>query len=273
MTVPHQQQSFADSRTVVKICGVRTVEAAVTAAEAGADIIGMIFAPSPRLIDTTTAQKIAQAVCRDRCVSDSGGLDRCNTTSHSVFAGISREAAPKEFFASCCKQILGRGRPLLAGVFQNQPLEHIIDIVRSVPLDLVQLHGMEPLSMAEQIPVPVIKVFHVDKSFSLENEAICGDLLRTFCHSMILLDTKVGGTTQQGGRGVSFDWRIARRLADMGVPFLMAGGLTPDNVAEALAVGRPWGVDVSSGVETEKIKDTKKICAFVNQAKCAISDS
>ncbi|PIA13379.1 PRAI-domain-containing protein [Coemansia reversa NRRL 1564] len=267
MTVLNEKQNLYDSGTVVKICGVRTVEAAVAAAEAGADIIGMIFAPSPRLIDTPTAQKIAQAVCKYHRVSDSNELVRSNTASHGVFARISREAAPKEFFASCCKQILGRGRPLLAGVFQNQPLEHIIDIARSVPLDLVQLHGMEPASMAEQIPVPVIKVFHVDESFSLENEANSGDLLRTFSHSMILLDTKVGGTTQQGGRGVSFDWGIARRLADMGVPFLMAGGLTPDNVAEALEVGRPWGVDVSSGVETEKVKDPEKIRAFVNRAK------
>ncbi|KAJ2079529.1 anthranilate synthase / indole-3-glycerol phosphate synthase [Coemansia sp. RSA 988] len=269
MTAFNQEQGLASSRAVVKICGVRTVNAAVVAAEAGADIIGMIFAPSPRLIDVPTAQNIAETVRKGR-VPDAGGSDEYVATSQDVFACISSEAAPKEFFNSCCKKILERGRPLLAGVFQNQSLEHIIEVVQSVPLDLVQLHGGEPTSMAREIPVPVIKVFHIDDSFSLGDEASSGDLLRTFRHSLILLDTKVAGTAQQGGRGVSFDWTIARRLADMGVPFLMAGGLTPENVAEALAAGRPWGVDVSSGVETEKVKDQEKIRAFVNGAKNVI---
>ncbi|KAJ2701500.1 anthranilate synthase / indole-3-glycerol phosphate synthase [Coemansia spiralis] len=161
------------------------------------------------------------------------------------------------------------GRPLLAGVFQNQPLEHIVAVARAVPLDLVQLHGTEPVAMAQQIPVPVIKVFHVDGAFSIDDEAVDGGMLVPFHHSCILLDTKVAGTTQQGGRGVSFDWTIARGLADRAVPFLMAGGLTPDNVAEAIAVGRPWGVDVSSGVETDKAKDPEKIRAFVRNAKQA----
>ncbi|KAJ2796105.1 anthranilate synthase / indole-3-glycerol phosphate synthase, partial [Coemansia guatemalensis] len=216
--------------------------------------------------------KIAQAVRKD-CVLETDRSDKSNAASQDLFASISREAAPKEFFSSCCKKIVERGRPLLAGVFQNQPLEHIIEVARSVPLDLVQLHGAEPASMAQQIPVPVIKVFHIDDSFSLGDKASSGDLLQTFRHSLILLDTKVAGATQQGGQGVSFDWTIARRLADMGVPFLMAGGLTPDNVAEALAVGRPWGVDVSSGVETDKVKDQEKIRAFVNGAKCAPLDA
>ncbi|KAJ2400590.1 anthranilate synthase / indole-3-glycerol phosphate synthase [Coemansia sp. RSA 2531] len=132
-----------------------------------------------------------------------------------------------------------------------------------VPLDLVQLHGMEPVDMAEKIPVPVIKVFHVDDQFSLENS----DLFTTFQHSIVLLDTKVAGTDQQGGKGVSFDWTLARKLADIGVPFLMAGGLTPENVAKAVEVGGAWGVDVSSGIETNKVKDVAKIRAFINNTK------
>ncbi|KAJ1665044.1 anthranilate synthase / indole-3-glycerol phosphate synthase [Coemansia sp. RSA 25] len=124
---------------------------------------------------------------------------------------------------------------------------------------------MEPIDMAEKIPVPVIKVFHVDGHFSLENS----DLFRTFQHSIILLDTKVAGTDQQGGKGVSFDWNLARQLADKDVPFLMAGGLTPENVAQAVRVGGAWGVDVSSGIETNKTKDAAKIRAFVNNAKAA----
>ncbi|KAJ2527782.1 anthranilate synthase / indole-3-glycerol phosphate synthase, partial [Coemansia sp. RSA 1937] len=178
--------------TVVKICGVRTVEAAVTAAENGADVIGMIFAPSPRLIDISTAQEIAKAV--------------------------------------------------------NQDLDHILSVVRQVPLDLVQLHGTEPVQMARQIPVSVIKVFHVGADFTVDTAG----LFDTGYHSVILLDTKVPAAgAQQGGHGVQFDWTVARSLSDRNVPFLMAGGLSPDNVGEAVKVARPWGVDVSSGVETD----------------------
>ncbi|KAJ2856948.1 anthranilate synthase / indole-3-glycerol phosphate synthase [Coemansia asiatica] len=223
----------------------------------------MIFAPSPRLIDVSTAKEIAQAVYNAGAAAD-GEQDAALLAHPSIASG----STPSEFFSACSQHTLDMrqrfGRPLLAGVFQNQPLEHILEVARSVPLDMVQLHGTESVEMARLIPVPVIKVFHVDDTFSLDGES---DLLRTFHHSVILLDTKVAGTSQQGGKGVSFDWTIARKLSDKGVPFLMAGGLTPENVCEAVQIGRPWGVDVSSGTETNKVKDPSKILAFVRRAK------
>lgn len=240
---------------IVKICGTRTVEGAVAAVEAGADIIGMIFAPSPRLIDIKTGQSIAQSV---RVAAPSSN-EQCTSTSSS-----------KDYFVSKWQYIQNmrkqHGRPLLAGVFQNQPLDHVLEVVQQVPLDLVQLHGTEPLEMAKQIPVPVIKVFHIDDSFDQGIDDM--DMLKEGYHSVILLDTKVVGTSQQGGHGVSFDWKIAKRLlADKDIPFMMAGGLTPENVKEALCVGGAWGVDVSSGVETDKVKDVAKIIAFTSNAK------
>ncbi|KAJ2369491.1 anthranilate synthase / indole-3-glycerol phosphate synthase [Coemansia sp. RSA 2607] len=255
--------SSQGNKVLVKICGVRTADAAVAACEARADIIGMIFAPSPRLIDIPTAQEIAQAVY----VSSSSANITSPLPSRPDFNG---NAPTEDYFNAWADHIsqirrIG-GRPLLTGVFQNQSLEHILEVVRSVPLDLVQLHGTESVEMAREIPVPVIKVFHVDEGFSLDGES---DLMKTSCHAIILLDTKVAGASQQGGRGVSFDWTIARALSDRGVPFLMAGGLTPENIGEAVGVGRPWGVDVSSGIETDKVKDPKKIHAFVRGAKNA----
>ncbi|KAI9481906.1 anthranilate synthase / indole-3-glycerol phosphate synthase [Coemansia sp. RSA 990] len=237
---------------IVKICGVRTVEAAEAAAASGADVVGMIFAPSPRLIDIATAQEIAEAIV--------------HTTRNAAISVGSSTSAEGAYFKTQMQQVFGKGRkrPQLCGVFQNQPVEHILDVVSRVPLDLVQLHGNEPVELARQIPVPVIKVFHIDDGFDIDQ---AGELLQTDCHSIILLDTKVAGQQQQGGRGVSFDWTIARKLADRGVPFLMAGGLTPDNVQEAVQVGAPWGVDVSSGVETDKVKDKAKMMAFVDGAR------
>jgi phosphoribosylanthranilate isomerase len=81
----------------------------------------------------------------------------------------------------------------------------------------------------------------------------------------ITLDKLVEGL--QGGTGQSFDWEIAAQMAQNGHEFLLAGGLTPDNVAQALAQARPWGVDVSSGVETDGKKDLEKMLAFIQNAR------
>ena len=82
---------------------------------------------------------------------------------------------------------------------------------------------------------------------------------------LVTLDRQVDGL--QGGTGKSFDWSIAAKLAQAGHEFLLAGGLTPENVAEAVRTVAPWGVDVSSGVETDGVKDTAKIRAFIQQAR------
>jgi phosphoribosylanthranilate isomerase len=81
----------------------------------------------------------------------------------------------------------------------------------------------------------------------------------------VTLDRRVEGL--QGGTGQSFDWSIAAGLSQRGHTFLLAGGLTPDNVAQAIATVQPWGVDVSSGVETGGVKDHQKIRAFIRNAR------
>ena len=102
----------------------------------------------------------------------------------------------------------------------------------------------------------------------------------------VLLDTKVKGGAHAGGTGVSFDWDVAKAVADSDLsaaekvtvqlrgrfPLIVAGGLTPDNVADAIKACRPWGVDVASGVEKEdgtREKDHEKIRAFITNAKKA----
>jgi phosphoribosylanthranilate isomerase len=82
---------------------------------------------------------------------------------------------------------------------------------------------------------------------------------------LINLDRLVAGL--QGGTGQSFDWSIAGRLSQRGHSFLLAGGLTPENVGQAIATAQPWGVDVSTGVETGGAKDPQKIRDFIHQVQ------
>jgi phosphoribosylanthranilate isomerase len=124
-----------------------------------------------------------------------------------------------------------------------------------VGLDLVQLSGDESWDLCEKLSRPVLKAVKVRDGTSAE-EIIAA--LRP--GAVPLLDTHVEGAL--GGTGRLFDWSVAAEVAQR-FPIVLAGGLTPENVGEAVRRVRPWAVDVSSGVETEGVKDAEKICAFI----------
>lgn len=144
------------------------------------------------------------------------------------------------------------------GVFVNREADYINDIAQQVGLDIVQLHGDEAPEFCQRVQRPVIKALR------LESGAEKGKI-EAYRHTSwrILLDTP---TPQWGGSGEIHDWSLARSIArDTAV--LLAGGLTPENVREAIGQVRPWGVDVSSGVETDRVKDVGKIQAFIRNAR------
>ena len=146
------------------------------------------------------------------------------------------------------------------GVFLDQPAEEILAVVSRCGLQAVQLHGDEPAALARRIPVPVLKAVRVRDAASLE--AVEGYPARAF-----LLDAYVEG--QPGGTGVAFPWELAVGLARR-VPILLAGGLSPGNVAEAVRRVRPYGVDVGSGVERAPgRKDPRKIEEFIAHVRSA----
>ena len=133
--------------------------------------------------------------------------------------------------------------------------------------------AMSPWSIAaglrDDAGVGVIKVFHVTRDAAGPETSDRAGLMRDFhtAGHLITLDRMVDGL--QGGTGQTFDWDVAARLSGQGHDFLLAGGLTPENVGRAVAAVRPWGVDVSSGVETNGINDPDKIRAFVQNARNA----
>jgi len=150
------------------------------------------------------------------------------------------------------------------GVFVNETPEAMRRAAGEVGLDLLQLHGDESPESLAGLARPVIKAVRVGKGFA-QDEA----LRFAGTAAGLLVDTRLPGETQlPGGTGVPFDWSLVRGLAER-VSFLMlAGGLSPQNVAEAIRSVRPHAVDVSSGVEAlPGRKDAEKVRAFVKAAR------
>ena len=155
--------------------------------------------------------------------------------------------------------------PLAIGVFVNESAATIASVAEFVGLDAVQLSGDETpetcTEVARSAGMPVLKAVRLRTEADLE-------LLDTYtmAGATLLLDAHVPG--MYGGSGQTGDWELALRAAERW-PVILSGGLSPANVAEALAAVCPRGVDVSSGVETDKAKDPAKIHAFINAAKTA----
>jgi phosphoribosylanthranilate isomerase len=155
---------------------------------------------------------------------------------------------------------------LRVGVFVDAPREEMARVADAVGLDLLQLHGDEPPEALAGLPRPALKAVRVGKGFAQEVA------MRYASHAAgVVVDTRLAGETlRPGGTGVPFDWSLVKGLAER-VPFLMlAGGLGPSNVAEAIRAVRPHAVDVSSGVEAlPGRKDPEKTRAFVEAARTA----
>ncbi|GHO45558.1 bifunctional indole-3-glycerol-phosphate synthase TrpC/phosphoribosylanthranilate isomerase TrpF [Ktedonospora formicarum] len=148
--------------------------------------------------------------------------------------------------------------PDLVGVFVNEKADFINEAAEEAGLHYVQLHGDESLEFCQHIKRPVIKALSVRTSEDLarlqEYRAVVWRLL---------LDTP---TPQRGGSGVTSDWELARQAARE-LRIFLAGGLNAENVGEAIERVRPWGLDVSSGVESDKHKDPEKIRRFLRSVR------
>lgn len=216
--------------TWVKICGTTNLEDALVAVEAGADAVGFVFYDkSPRCVSIEAAREI---------------VEKLPTTVEKV------------------------------GVFVDADAEHIRKVVLTAGLTAVQLQGMQSLdsvvgdsqTVSESVAAKVIVVVHGDSlkdgGFFMGNDA----REKTFA---VLLDSRANGLA--GGTGITFDWEATRGMVQamsLHVPVIVAGGLTPLNVADAMRTFQPFGVDVVTGVEARPgKKDPEKVRAFVRAVR------
>lgn len=238
--------------TYVKICGLTRPEHVTAAREAGADFIGLMFAEhSPRRVTVEQARRLAALLARP---AEPPLVALPLPAGHTSALWFERCAAAAE-------SLIERRRPLLVGVFADQPASLVNSIADAVGLDFVQLSGHERWEDCLLIRRPVIKTERVafgDMAVEVLARVEAGTA------SLVLLDTAVAG--RLGGTGQRFDWSVGRRVAEA-LPILLAGGLTPENVGDAIRQVRPWGVDVSSGVETDGVKDPDKIRAFLSAVR------
>lgn len=170
--------------------------------------------------------------------------------------------SPRQVTPDTVRDILHRLPPgtMTIGVFRDERPERIVDLVGRLGLTGVQLHGREPVSEAREIRPHVRFLIH---AFSAGDDALAS--AANSPADAVLVDAPSPGS------GQVFDWSLAEG-APGGVRLLLAGGLTPDNVAAAIERVRPWGVDVSSGVETAPgsgRKDPRKVRRFVEVARSA----
>lgn len=235
----------------VKICGTRTSEAAKVAIEAGADLIGVILVEG-----------------RKRCVPHEIALDISNVVhqvrkpSRQLTLAESGSLKANDYFEHSLKLLRRADRALLVGVFQNQSLSYILSQQRLLNLDIVQLHGSEPVEWASLIPVPVIRRFGPN-----DNE-----LGRRGYHSLPLIDSAVGGT----GETVDVTAIKERLYQDADLRIVLAGGLTSKNVQSIVSkLGQRSfqvaAVDVSSGVEEDGMQSSAKIKEFINAVRDAFA--
>ena len=170
-----------------------------------------------------------------------------------VFAPGSRRYVNSDQAAGLKEQLSSDSKAV--GVFVNEKPEFIVDLLKRGMIDIVQLHGSESeeyiMKLRQMTDKPVIKAFTIDKEQDIE-------AANASSADYVLLDSGRGGT------GVVFDWKLLKKVDR---PYFLAGGLTTDNVRDAVKIWKPYAVDVSSGIETDGYKDRRKMERFVKEVR------
>ena len=209
----------------VKMCGISKVETISAVVEAKPDYMGLVFAPSKRQVTVDQAKTLVEELHKQYTKRYNNGTEQSNNDEIKT-----------------------------VGVFVNETLDNLVTIAKETNLDAVQLHGDEDeafiQSLKERTNVEVWKAVQIrsaaDAEAWIDSSA-----------DMLLFDAY--HKDERGGTGEVFDWSC---LNEFERPFMLAGGIDSTNVARAIRTARPYGIDISSGIETDGVKDDEKITAF-----------
>ena len=217
----------------IKMCGISKVETILAIVDAKPDYMGLVFAPSKRQVTVDQAKTLVEELHKQYA-------NRYNRDAEQY---SNQTLIHQEFIKT-------------VGIFVNETLDNLVTIATEVNLDAVQLHGDEDeafiQSLKERTNVEVWKAVQIrsaaDAEAWIDSSA-----------DMLLFDAY--HKDERGGTGEVFDWSS---LDEFERPFMLAGGIDSTNVARAIRTVRPYGIDISSGIETEGVKDDEKIKAFTN---------
>ena len=211
----------------VKMCGISKVETIPAVVEAKPDYMGLVFAPSKRQVTVDQAKTLVEELHKQYTKRYNNGAEQSNDDEIKT-----------------------------VGVFVNETLENLVSIAKEANLDAVQLHGDEDeafiQSLKERTNVEVWKAVQI-------RSAADAEVWIDSSADMLLFDAY--HKDERGGTGEVFDWTS---LDEFERPFMLAGGIDGTNVARAIRTVRPYGIDISSGIETNGVKDDEKIKAFTN---------
>lgn len=230
----------------VKMCGISKVETIPAIVEAKPHYMGLVFAPSKRQVTVEQAKTLVDELHKQYAKIYGTPAVPMNSKTEKDSNGLGKENTISEAIKT-------------VGVFVNETLDNLVAIANKVNLDAVQLHGDEDeafiRSLKERINVEVWKAVQIRSASDAE----------TWIDSsadMLLFDAY--HKDERGGTGEVFDWSC---LDEFERPFMLAGGIDRTNVARAIRTVRPYGIDISSGIETDGMKDNDKIKAFINVVK------
>ena len=197
-------------------------------------------------------------------ITNRGDADAAVECGADALGFIFYSASPRFIELKAAAEIIRALPPFVAkvGVFVDAPLDEIQRTARACGIGVAQLHGTETPEFCDEVAAAGLEVI---KAFRVRDESSLAALEKYHTHAF-LLDSYVPG--QVGGTGEVFNWDLAVRAKEVGRPIILAGGLTPENVAKAVETVRPFGVDVSSGVEAGPgTKNLDKVRTFIARAK------
>lgn len=211
----------------VKMCGISKVETIPAVVEAKPDYMGLVFAPSKRQVTVDQAKTLVEELHKQYTKRYNNGAEQSNNDEIKT-----------------------------VGVFVNETLDNLVSIATETNLDAVQLHGDEDEAFIQSIKER--SNVEVWKAVQIRNAADAEAWIDSSA-DMLLFDAY--HKDERGGTGEVFDWSC---LDEFERPFMLAGGIDSTNVARAIRTVRPYGIDISSGIETKGVKDDEKIKAFTN---------